>query len=37
MLTQIHTNQKVIEIFFGEHGQKWLWSVCWEDSKIDCI
>ena len=26
MLTQVHTNSKVIENFWGELGQKWLWS-----------
>ena len=37
MLVQILANSKVIENFWGGHGQKWVWPVWWWDSKIECI
>ena len=27
----------MMENFRDWHGQKWLWLVMWQDSKIDCI
>ena len=37
MLVQIHVNGKVLENISGGHDQKWVWSVWWQDSKVDCI
>ena len=37
MLTQIHINQKLIKKFWGGCGQRWVWPVWSQDSKIDCI
>ena len=35
MLVQIHKNEKLIKIFSGGHGKKWVWPVWSWDSKID--
>ena len=35
MLIQIHKNLKLITNSLGRHGQKWVWSVWSQDSKID--
>ena len=37
MLVQIQANEKAIENFLGEHGQKWVSPVWSWDSKIGCI
>ena len=37
MLIQIHANQTLIEKYWGESGQKWVWPLSSQDSKIGCI
>ena len=37
MLIQIHKNLKLINFFGGGHGQKWVWPVWSQDSKINFI
>ena len=29
--------ESLSKVFFGEFGQKWVWPVCWQDSKIGYI
>ena len=37
MLKQIHEKQKLIEKYWGGHGQKQVWPICSQDSKIGCM
>ena len=34
MLIQVHGKWKLIEKYWGGHGQKWAWPLCSHDSKI---
>ena len=37
MSIQIHANERLIKIFFGLHGQKWVWPLWSQNSKFDSI
>ena len=37
MLIQIHGQQKLIEKYWGGRSQKWVWTLCFQDSKIGCM
>ena len=37
MLIQINGNLKLVEIYWGRHGRKWLWPLWSKDTKIGCI
>ena len=37
MLIQINGNLKLVEIYWGGHGRKWLWPLWSKDTKIGCI
>ena len=37
MLIHIHGNQTLIEKYWDEGGQKWVWQIWSHDSKIDSI
>ena len=34
MLIQIRRNKKLIKKYWGGSGQKWMWTLCSQDSKI---
>ena len=36
-LIQIHENQKLIERYWGRHGQKWVWLLWSQDTNISYI